>query len=83
MKVKLTIELEINEEVFENSEEQKLWIEKEILVCDGRLILHSNEIGDTLGEIKKVSNIKWETSKKVLDVRKEKLKNEEKKLIAK
>ena len=34
-------------------------MENEILVGDGNLILHSNEIGDVIGEIKKVTNVKW------------------------
>jgi hypothetical protein len=34
-------------------------MENEILVGDGTLLLHSNEIGDTIGEVKKVSNVQW------------------------
>lgn len=59
MTVKLTIELTLDDEIYGNSEDEKLWMENEILVGDGTLLLHSNEIGDTIGEIKKVSNIKW------------------------
>ena len=59
MVLKLTIEVKIDDAVFGNSEEEKLWMENEILIGDGTLLLHSNEIGDTVGEIKKVSCIQW------------------------
>ena len=48
-----------DDEVYGNSEDEKLWMENEILVGDGTLLLHSNEIGDTIGEVKKVSNVQW------------------------
>ena len=59
MVAKITIEFELDDAVFGKSEEEILWLENEILVGDGSLLLHSNEIGDTVGEIKKVSNITW------------------------
>ena len=59
MVAKITIEFELDDAVFSKSEEEILWLENEILVGDGSLLLHSNEIGDTVGEIKKVSNITW------------------------
>ena len=59
MVAKITIEFELDDAVFGKSEEEILWLENEILVGDGSLLLHSNEIGDTIGEIKKVSNITW------------------------
>ena len=59
MVAKITIEFELDDAVFSKSEEEILWLENEILVGDGSLLLHSNEIGDTIGEIKKVSNITW------------------------
>ncbi len=59
MRAKITIEFELDDAVFGKSEEETLWLENEILVGDGSLLLHSNEIGDTIGEIKKVSNITW------------------------
>lgn len=58
MELQLTIKINIFGHVGD-TEEEKLWFENEILVGDGSLLLHSNEIGDTIGEIKKVSNIKW------------------------
>jgi len=60
MKVQLIIEIELEDELYNNfAEEEKLWLENEILVGDGSLILHSNEIGDTLGIVKSVKNIKY------------------------
>ena len=59
MILKLTIEVKLDDEVCGNSEDEKLWMENEILVGDGTLLLHSNEIGDTIGEVKKVSNVHW------------------------
>lgn len=59
MNLKITIEVKLDDNVYGNSEDEKLWMENEILVGDGSLLLHSNEIGDTLGEIKKVTNIQW------------------------
>ena len=59
MRAKITIEFELDDAVYGKSEEEILWLENEILVGDGSLLLHSNEIGDTIGEIKKVSNITW------------------------
>ena len=59
MRVKLTIEVELDELVYEKTEDELLWMENEVLIGDGSLFLHSNEIGDTIGEIKRVSNINW------------------------
>lgn len=61
MKIKLTIEIDVDDNCFSFDEDAKLWLENEILVGDGNLILHSNEIGDTLGVVKKVSNIRYFT----------------------
>ncbi len=51
MKIRLTIEVDM-EEGFFGDEAEKLWLENEILVGDGSLILHSNEIGDSVGVVK-------------------------------
>ena len=59
MKIKMTIEVQVEDGIYGNSEDEKLWMENEILVGDGNLLLHSNEIGDTIGEIKSVKNIQW------------------------
>jgi len=60
MILKMTIELTVDDEIYGDSEEEKIWLENEILVGDGNLLLHSNEIGETIGSIKKVSNIVWQ-----------------------
>jgi len=59
MKIKMTIEVELEDYLFDDSEDTKLWLENEILIADGTLIIHSNEIGDSLGSVKKVSNIQY------------------------
>lgn len=56
--IKLTIEVKL-EDSFNYNEDERLWLENEILVGDGSLILHSNEIGDSLGVIKSVKNIQF------------------------
>jgi hypothetical protein len=60
MKIKLTIEVNVSDYFLDiDSDEQKEWVENEILVGDGSLLLHSNEIGDTVGEVVSVTNIQW------------------------
>jgi hypothetical protein len=59
MRLKLTIEIEVDDEIYNKTEEERMWMENEILVGDGSLILHSNEIGDEVGIVKKVSNVQW------------------------
>ena len=57
-RIKLTIEVEIDESAFPlANDDEILWLENEILVGDGNLILHSNEIGDSVGVVKSVKNI--------------------------
>ena len=55
----MTIELELDDSFLPLDEDSKLWLENEIFIGDGNLILHSNEIGDTVGEIKSVKSIKY------------------------
>lgn len=59
MRVKMTIEVEIEDTMIGDDEEGKMWMEDEIFVGDGSLLLHSNEIGDTIGEVKRVTNVQW------------------------
>lgn len=61
MIVKMTIQIEMDEEYYGFSEEEKLWLENEILVGDGNLILHSNDIGDSVGVVKSVRSIQYLT----------------------
>jgi len=56
--LKITLEIKLPG-VYGLDEEEKLWLENEILIGDGSLILHSNDIGDEVGTIKKVSNVQW------------------------
>ena len=51
--------MKLDDDVYGDSEEEKLWMENQILVGDGSLFLVSNEIGDTIGEVKKVTNVRW------------------------
>jgi hypothetical protein len=59
MKLKITIEVELEEGFIFTDEEEKMWFENEVLVGDGNLILHSNEVGDMVGVVKKVSNVQY------------------------
>jgi hypothetical protein len=58
MKLRITIEIELSN-AYTLDEDEKIWMENEILIGDGNLILHSNEIGDEVGVVKKVVNKKW------------------------
>jgi hypothetical protein len=59
MKIKITLEIELDDEVFGTGEDEKLWLENEILIANDDLFLHSNEIGDVVGKITKVSNLQY------------------------
>lgn len=60
MKIKVTLEIELEEGyILIADEEEKLWFENEVMVGDGSLILHSNEIGDTVGVVKKVKDLEY------------------------
>ena len=59
MKVKITLEIELDENLWGESEEDKKYIEDNVFITDGSLILHTNDIGYSVGEIKAVSEIKW------------------------
>jgi hypothetical protein len=55
VKMLLTVELDIDDEMYRH-EEEKSWLLDEILTGEkGQLLLHSNEIGDTVGAIKVLS----------------------------
>ena len=56
-KIKLLVELEYDESIiYGNDQEAMKWFFDEILAKD-RLILHSKEIGDEIGEIKLIQII--------------------------
>ncbi len=59
MKIKITIEVEIEGAFNLTDDEERIWFENEVLIGDGTLLLHNNDIGDTVGVVKKVSNIQY------------------------
>lgn len=60
MKVRMTIELDLgNDFINHKDDEECMWAENEILIGNRELIVHSNEIGDYVGEVTKVSNLTW------------------------
>ncbi len=59
MKIRMSIEVELDDNVHNYDEEERLWYENEILLGNRSLLLHSNEIGDTVGEITSVKHIQW------------------------
>ena len=60
MKVRMTIELDLgNDFINYKDDEERMWIENEILIGNRELIVHSNEIGDYVGEVTKVTNLQW------------------------
>jgi len=58
MQIKLTIELELDDNIWGSDKDEKLWLENEVLVASA-LCIHSNEIGDYIGLVKKVSNVQY------------------------
>lgn len=65
MIIKMIIYLKVDDNLYSFDEDEKLWLENEILVGDGSLILHSNEVGDEVGIVKKVKNIEYIENDKV------------------
>ncbi len=64
MKLRMTIEVELEQELtraLTDDEGFLEYFEKEVVTGDGleKLILHSNEIGDTVGIVTKVLNIDY------------------------
>ena len=60
MKVRMTIELDLgNDFINYKDDEERMWVENEILIGNRELIVHSNEIGDYVGEVTKVNNLTW------------------------
>jgi hypothetical protein len=58
-KIKMTIELELQEDSFADDEKDVDWINKEVLVGDRTLLIHSHVIYDWIGIVTKVSDIEW------------------------
>jgi len=59
MKIRMTIEVDCTGLIDIKCDDEKMWAENEILIGNRELILHSNEIGDYIGEVTKVSNLTW------------------------
>jgi len=57
MKLKLTLEINLDKNVWGTTEEETEWLKKEVLNLKEGLSLHSNLIGDSVGEITKVSDV--------------------------
>ena len=57
MKIRMEIELDYNADTQHgNDEDSRKWFYGEILSGDrGKLLLHSNEIGDTIGKVNVIS----------------------------
>lgn len=53
-KIKMLIELDYGDRMFDEDEPEEVeWFEQNILLGDsGQLLLHSNELGDSLGPVK-------------------------------
>ena len=58
----MTIEIELDDTLWGFTDDEKIWMENEVFVGDGSLIMHSNEIGDEVGVIKSVKNITYTRS---------------------
>lgn len=59
MKVKITIEVELESGMELHEEDERMWAENEVFIGNGSLFLHSNEIGDTVGVVKKIGKVNW------------------------
>ena len=59
MKIRMTIEFIVEDAFNVEDEEEKIWLENTVLCGDGNLLLHSNEVGDTVGVVKSVKNITY------------------------
>ena len=60
MKIRMTIEIDLGNTFIDyKDDEGRMWAENEILIGNRELIVHSNEIGDYIGEVTKVSDLTW------------------------
>jgi len=57
MKIKLTIEVDYSKDDIDD--DHKHFLENEIFIGNGNLILHSNTLGDEVGKITLVENIQF------------------------
>lgn len=60
MKIRFEIEVELDSGyILHSDNEERMFFEDEVLVADGSLFLHSNTIGDTVGEVVKIKNLEY------------------------
>ena len=59
MKLRMTILVDVDDAYGAFDEEEREWMESDVLSSKGELVLHSNEVGDEVGYISEVSNIEW------------------------
>lgn len=59
MKVVLTITVQLEKGMQLSMLDEREWAEEVVFVAGENLILHSNEIGDSVGFVTKVENFKW------------------------
>lgn len=58
MKITLTIEVEVDDTFFFNTEEDRAWF-TDLILIENDLSLFSNEVGDTIGVITKVADVEY------------------------
>ena len=58
MIIRMTIEVFIDDSTSEFSEEEKSWMENDVLVSDGSMQLHS-AVADVIGTVHKVEDVNW------------------------
>jgi len=61
MKIKMIIEIDLDD-AYGTDSEDLLWLENEILIGNGDLVLNSNDVGDVVGIVRKVSSIEYITT---------------------
>ena len=59
MIIRLTIDVELDDELYGYSDEEIMWMEGEVLIGSEDLYLHSNYIGDEIGKVVNVKDIQW------------------------
>jgi hypothetical protein len=60
MKIRMTVEIDLASSLINHeNDDERMWVENEILVGTRELMIHSEEVGDFIGEVTKVSNLSW------------------------
>ena len=60
MKVKVTIEVELCPMLINHeNDDERMWVENEIFVGNRQITLHSNDVGDFIGEVTKLGKLTW------------------------